>query len=60
MKCHRCGGKLVYEKFCANQGQFYGWRCIFCGEIIDKVILENRHDWKRQYALFEGVTEWIL
>jgi hypothetical protein len=42
MRCHRCGGKMVYEKFYGEEGQFYGWRCIFCGEIVDKVISENR------------------
>jgi len=42
MKCYRCGGVMVYEKFYGNSDCFWGWRCIFCGEIIDQVILENR------------------
>ena len=46
MKCHRCGGKMVYQKFYGKEGQFYGWRCIFCGEIVDEVITENRIDGK--------------
>ncbi len=46
MRCHRCGGKMVYEKFYAEEGQFYGWRCIFCGEIVDQVISENRDRWE--------------
>jgi hypothetical protein len=37
---------MVYEKFFSNQERFWGWRCIFCGEIIDDVILENRQ-WLR-------------
>jgi hypothetical protein len=28
---------------------FFGWRCIHCGEIIDKVILENRTKGGRKY-----------
>ncbi len=44
MKCYRCGGGMVYEKFFGLQEQFWGWRCIFCGEIIDPLILENRRD----------------
>ncbi len=42
MKCYRCGGVMVYEKFCGISEEFFGWRCIFCGEIIDSVIVENR------------------
>jgi len=42
MKCHRCGGAMVYEKFYGICEFFWGWRCIFCGEIVDQVILENR------------------
>ena len=47
MKCHRCGGVMVFEKFYGNSEEFLGWRCIFCGEIVDQVILENRLDQKR-------------
>lgn len=42
MKCKRCGGIMVFERFFGKQEEFYGWRCIFCGDIIDKAILENR------------------
>ncbi len=43
MKCHRCGSMMVYERFYGPHEHFAGWRCILCGEIIDQVILENRH-----------------
>ena len=43
VNCHRCGGVMAYEKFYAPHEHFWGWRCILCGEIIDQVILENRH-----------------
>jgi hypothetical protein len=33
---------MAYEQFFGDQEHFWGWRCIFCGEIIDDVILENR------------------
>jgi hypothetical protein len=42
MKCDRCGRAMAYEQFFGDQERFWGWRCIFCGEIIDDVILENR------------------
>ena len=47
MKCDRCGRVMVYEQFFGNQERFWGWRCIFCGEIVDEVILENRQ-WIRK------------
>ena len=55
MKCNRCGGMMVYEKFYDNCEHFFGWRCIFCAEIIDQVILENRlrreggNRWDKRY-----------
>jgi hypothetical protein len=33
---------MAYEQFFGNQEHFWGWRCIFCGEIVDNVIIENR------------------
>ena len=42
MKCHRCRGVMVYDKFYGSQEQFWGWKCLICGEIVDPVILENR------------------
>jgi len=41
MKCYRCGSGMFYEKFFGTHEHYWGWRCIFCGEIIDQVILEN-------------------
>ena len=42
MKCHRCRGAMVYDKFYGFEEQFMGWKCLVCGEIVDPVILENR------------------
>ncbi len=41
-KCNRCGGIMVYEKIYFKTDHFWVWRCIYCGEHIDRVILENR------------------
>jgi hypothetical protein len=41
---------MVYEQFLGDHERFWGWRCIFCGEIVDDVILENRQ-WNKR-----GVT----
>ena len=46
MKCNRCGGMMVCEIFYSMEDNFLGWRCIFCGEIVDQLILENRHGQK--------------
>lgn len=51
MKCYRCGSVMIYEKFFDILDEFFGWRCIFCGEIIDKVILENRLGQKKEPSL---------
>ena len=42
MKCHRCNGMMIYEKFYGDSEYFMGWRCVTCGEIVDETILENR------------------
>jgi|GEM_PF-516594 len=42
MKCNRCGSTMAYKQFFGSQEHFGGGRCIFCGEIVDDVILENR------------------
>jgi hypothetical protein len=33
---------MAYEQFFGSQEHLGGWRCIFCGETVDHVILENR------------------
>lgn len=48
MKCYRCGGVMVYEKFFGISEDFFGWRCIFCGEIVDNIILENRLEQRKR------------
>jgi DNA-directed RNA polymerase subunit RPC12/RpoP len=42
MKCPHCGSSMVYGKFYGSQEHFWGWKCLFCGEIFDNTILENR------------------
>lgn len=47
MKCDRCGSAMVQEKFYGPHEHFLGWKCIYCGEIIDDLILENRRSASR-------------
>jgi hypothetical protein len=41
-RCIRCGGIMTYEKIYYGTEHFWVWKCIYCGEYIDQVILENR------------------
>jgi hypothetical protein len=41
-KCQRCGGIMYFDKFYGRNEQFWGLKCVICGEIVDPVILENR------------------
>jgi hypothetical protein len=41
-KCLRCKGAMIYDRFYGLQEQFWGWKCVICGEIVDPVILKNR------------------
>jgi len=41
---------MIFKKFCDYGGYSCGWKCIFCGEIVD-LIQENRQ-W-----LKEGVNK---
>lgn len=45
MKCPKCKGAMVYETF-TNQDNlawhYDGWRCLYCGEVLDPVIIANK------------------
>ncbi len=52
--CHRCGGRMIYEKYYDVNGIFYGWHCVICGEIIDPVILLHRLSQDANLKIPEG------
>jgi hypothetical protein len=33
---------MIYEKIYYETQYFWVWKCVYCGEYIDPVILENR------------------
>jgi len=41
-KCLRCRGAMIYDKFYGPHEQFWAWKCLICGEVVDPVILQNR------------------
>ena len=42
MRCPRCNGAMVYERFQDMLEVFFAWRCLNCGEIVDSVVARNR------------------
>lgn len=42
MRCLRCGGRMISERFDEANAMLPGWHCIICGEILDPVILLHR------------------
>lgn len=42
MKCARCDGAMIFERFQATVEIFYAWRCVNCGDILDPVVQKNR------------------
>lgn len=42
IRCPRCNGAMVYERFQDMLDMFYAWRCLNCGEIMDPVVARNR------------------
>ncbi len=53
MRCPRCLSVMVFQKFYGPHEHFWGWRCIYCGEILDQTIMENRNDPKRLTRVHE-------
>lgn len=42
VRCPRCDGAMVFERFQDMLTLFYSWRCLNCGEIVDPVVARNR------------------
>jgi len=42
VRCPRCDGAMVFERFQDMLTLFDAWRCVNCGEIVDPVVSKNR------------------
>ncbi len=47
MKCPRCGGLMNFEEFISASADslpwnYEGWRCVYCGEVVDPLVIMNR------------------
>ena len=59
MRCQRCGGRMIFEKFYDVNNVFFGWHCVICGDILDPVILLHRLSQDADLAIPEGEEEVI-
>ncbi len=41
-RCNRCSGMMIQEKIYYETEHFWAFKCVYCGEYIDGVILKNR------------------
>lgn len=42
MKCPKCDGLMISQRFADYFITFYGFKCVNCGSIVDKTIVQNR------------------
>jgi phage major head subunit gpT-like protein len=48
MRCERCGGLQLRSHFASVQSsagawEYDAWHCLNCGDVVDPLILQNRH-----------------
>ena len=42
MKCPKCSGLMMRERFADFFLIFYAWKCVNCGSIVDETISDNQ------------------
>lgn len=42
IKCQKCGKGMISSRFYCDEGFFDGWKCLWCGTIVDPEIISNR------------------
>lgn len=59
-RCLKCDKEMVFERFFGKEEYFDGWRCVWCGEIIDPTILENRQEFSHSAIItdFHSKRRW--
>lgn len=59
MTCQRCQGLMVEDRFFdlldSSIQNNQAWRCVICGEVRDKIILNNRSVQSRTNDLRSGL-----
>ena len=41
MDCPRCQGLMCLERLCDMGDISYAWKCINCGALVDRIIMQN-------------------
>jgi hypothetical protein len=54
MRCCRCKGMMIHEKFYGQGDDYWGWRCILCGDVLDPVVMGNRLVQRQQNFMFRN------
>lgn len=52
MKCPKCSGLMYLERLSDFFVIFNVWKCINCGALMDKTILENR---RKSLAILDAI-----
>ncbi|MFQ5588616.1 MAG: hypothetical protein ACE5F7_07235 [Nitrospiria bacterium] len=52
MKCPKCSGLMYLERLSDFFVIFNVWKCINCGALMDKTIMDNR---RKSLAVLDGV-----
>lgn len=42
MRCLRCRGMMVEERVFTREGGIAMARCVYCGDVVDPVVIRNR------------------
>lgn len=42
MQCPRCKGRMAAERYYDFVRSFDAWKCVYCGEVVDSIIVANR------------------
>ena len=42
MKCPKCSGMMIVERFADYFLTFHAWKCVNCGAIMDQAILSQK------------------
>jgi len=50
MSCRRCHGLMIREHLAKSRAWSWWWRCLNCGDLVDRVILRHRAEQAQDLA----------
>jgi len=54
MKCQRCQGIMIEERIFTRDGGTSMIRCIYCGDLVDTVVISNRNRSESHFSKTQG------